>query len=326
MASKITIRDVAREAEVSVASVSRAMNGLSNVTPKTADRIRVVAERLGYIPHAGARALSMSRTNVIGVMLPDLHGEFFSELVRGMDRAARERGFYMLFSTSHAEAEAARHAMASMHGRCDGLILMLPEVAPDEIEALLPFGTAAVLINSPTIRGREALRVDNRGGARTMTRHLIATGRRDIVHIAGPARNLDARERREGFATEVRDAQLPVRIVEGDFQQSGGAAAIDDLLQRGERFDAVFAANDDMAIGALSKLKAAGLRVPQDVMVAGFDDIPLSRFLGLTTMRVPMSELGGQAVERLCDRLEGSDAAPTESCMSPELVVRETAG
>lgn len=328
LASRSTIRDVAREAKVSIASVSRAMNGHASVTPQTRERVRAVADRLGYVPHAGARSLSLSRTHVIGVVLPDLHGEFFSELVRGMDRATTERGYQMLFSTAHADPELARQAIRSMHGRVDGLILMAPQLASDQLAGLMVGATPTVLLNSPAAEGCDALRVDNGAGAAAMARHLLEAGRRRIVHISGPAGNIDGRERRDAFAATLR-AEAPdalVRVIEGDFQEESGVRAVERLLAEGVRFDAVFAANDGMALGALSTLKAAGLRVPQDVALAGFDDVPLARFLGLTTLRVPLNELGGGAVDRLCRRLDGEAFAPEEVRLTPELVVRDSTG
>ena len=325
---KATIRDVAREAQVSVASVSRALNGLTSVTPETRDRIREVADRLGYVPHAGARSLSLSRTNVIGVVLPDLHGEFFSELVRGMDRATVARGYQMLYSTMHADPELARHAILAMHGRVDGLIVMAPQLAPDRVATLLPPTTPAVLVNSPGLGLRDALRIDNRTGASTMMRHLVESGRRRIVHVTGPGDNIDSVERRAGVEAGAAEAggDVRLRVVEGDFQESSGAEAVQRLLASGESFDALFAANDAMALGALWALRSAGLSVPEQVAVAGFDDIPLSRYLGLTTMHVPLDELGGEAVSRLVARLAGAEVEQMETYVAPELVVRETTG
>lgn len=321
---RATIRDVAREADVSVASVSRALNGLANVTPHTRDHIRKVADRLGYVPHAGARSLSMSRTNVIGVVLPDLHGEFFSELVRGMDRATAARGYQMLFSTMHADPELARQAMMAMHGRVDGLIVMAPQIAPERFAALMPRATPVILINSPEATGHDQLRVDNFAGVETLVRHLLAAGARRIIHITGPSGNLDADERLAAFRASLAQHApgAPALLVPGDFRDESGFDSVTRLLATGETFDAVLAANDGMALGALRALKEAGQRVPDEVMVAGFDDIPLARHLGLTTVRVPLDEIGDQAVGRLIGRLEGSAGEPLRQRIVPELVVR----
>ena len=324
--SSVTIRDVAREAQVSVASVSRALNGLESVTVETRNRIRTVADRMGYVPHAGARSLSLSRTNVIGVVLPDLHGGFFSELVRGMDRATAARGYQMLYSTMHADPDLARHAILAMHGRVDGLIMMAPQLSVDRLAALLPRTTPAVLINSVDVTDRDGFKVDNRGGAAAMVGHLLEAGSRHLVHIAGPVGNIDAQERAEGVAAAVAASarSIVVTTIEGDFQEESGAAAVRRLIAEGHRFDALFAANDGMALGALAALRDVGYAVPQDVMVAGFDDVPLARYVDLTTMHVPLDELGSRAVDRLIGRLADRLGDAERMEIVPRLIVRAT--
>lgn len=325
---KATVRDVAREAQVSVASVSRALNGMSSVTAETRDRIRAVADQLGYVPHAGARSLSLSRSNVIGAVLPDLHGEFFSELIRGMDRATVARGYQMLFSTMHADLELARHAILAMNGRVDGLILMAPQFTAVRLAALLPPLTPTVLINSVELHDRDSLRIDNRRGAAAMTRYLLQSGRRSILHISGPADNIDAQQRCEGVRDAFEDTapDLAPIIVEGDFRQESGARAAEEVLRNGAAIDAIFAGNDDMALGALWALRTGGKRVPEDIAVAGFDDVPLARYLGLTTMRVPVEQIGDGAVSRLLEHLEGKTMEKVSRFVTPELVLRETTG
>ncbi|WP_151955876.1 LacI family DNA-binding transcriptional regulator [Sphingomonas sp. EC-HK361] len=319
------IRDVAHRAGVSVASVSRALNGHSNVHPDTRAKVNAAAKALGYVPHAGARSLSMARTHAIGVVLPDLHGEFFSEIVRGMDREASGRGYQLLLSNMHADIDMASHATRAMRGRVDGLVVMAPQVDAAGLEILLPPGLPAVLVHSADGSGRPLLRIDSQHGAETMTRHLLAIGKRRIVHITGPAGNIDSAERQAGFlaAMAERGDAEPI-VVAGDFSDDGGAAAVRDLLAVGTRFDAVFAANDMMALGALTVLRDAGIDVPGDVAVAGFDDVPLARYLALTTMRVHMAEIGAQAVARLVAQLEGKGADASTELLVPDLVVRQT--
>ncbi len=323
-----TIRDVARHADVSVASVSRALNGHSNVHPDTRARVLASAKSLGYVPHAGARSLSMARTHAIGVILPDLHGEFFSEIVRGMDRETGGRGYHLLLSNMHADAELAAQAMRSMRGRVDGLIVMAPQIDAAGLDEALPGGIPAMLINSHDNGTRPAMRVDNHAGIDAVVRHLTAAGRRALVHVAGPAGNIDARERREGFvAAMARHAPgQPVRIVEGNFREEAGERAVATLLDEGGTLDGIVAANDMMALGALQALKDAGIDVPDAVAVTGFDDVPLARYLGLTTVRVHLADMGARAVARLIDALEGDgpDAPDTNETelVTPELVVR----
>ncbi len=231
-----TIRDVARRAEVSVASVSRALNGLNNVRGETRERIVAAAKELGYVPHAGARSLSLARTRAIGVVLPDLHGEFFSECVRGMDREASRRGYLLLLSNMHDDSEQAAVALRAMRGRVDGLLVMAPHITLESLERALPAALPAVLINAPgEVTSRPSLRLDNRAGAEAMVRHLLANGYRHIVHIAGPEGNVDARERLQGFRDALAELapDMPVRIIAGDFnEEAGEAAARDDPGER----------------------------------------------------------------------------------------------
>ena len=321
-----TIRDVARRAQVSVASVSRVLNRQDNVSKETRDRVDEAVRELGYVPHAGARSLSLARTNAIGVVLPDFHGEFFSEIVRGMDREASRRGYMLLLSNVHAGNEHSANAMRAMRGRVDGLVVLAPHLSEDELADALPAGTSAVLINTrDDVGGHPAVRLDNAAGARAVAEHLVALGRKRIVHIAGAAGNIEAQERADAFRNALEaQAGVSVELVQGDFSEESGEAAIRGLLESGQKFDAVFAANDMMAIGALQALRQAGLRVPQDVAVVGFDDVPLARHLGLTTVRVRIAELGERALDRLVSILAGEEDTHGQEFHMPELVIRST--
>ncbi len=322
--AEATIRDVARQAEVSVASVSRVLNRFENVSEQTRARVMAAVEALGYVPHAGARSLSLARTGAIGVVLPNLHGEFFSEIVRGMDQLATARGYLLLLSNMHADRGTAEAVLKAMRGRVDGLVVMAPHLEDEQFATALPGGIPAVLVNTRAKVVRPSIHLDNAGGARAVAEHFVSTGRRRIVHIAGPVGNIDADERAEAFRNALKahpDVQL--ETMQGDFHEESGTAAAETLIRAGQAFDAVFAGNDMMAIGALESLRRAGLRVPQDVAVAGFDDVPLASHLGLTTVRVRMAELGERAIERLISMLEGEDGGADE-LHRPELVVRSS--
>ena len=322
-----TIRDVARRAQVSIASVSRALNGLGNVRQETRDRVIAAAAELGYVPHAGARSLSLARAHAVGVVLPDLHGEFFSEFVRGMDREASRRGYVLLLSNIHDESEQAANALRAMRGRVDGLIVMAPHLSAAMLRAALPPALPSLFINGPEeIDDRPTVRLDNVAAMDAMVAHLAEGGRRRIVHIAGPEDNEDARERVQGYrAAMARHAPdvAPV-VLAGDFSEEAGDAAARAILANGIPCDAVFAANDMMALGCLQTLRNAGIDVPGAIAVAGFDDVPLARYLGLTTMRVRIAEMGAQAIERLIDILEGGAADDRAERHRAELVVRGT--
>ena len=225
-----TIRDVAREADVSVASVSRVLNGHSNVRPAVRERVQAVAAALGYVPHAGARNLSLARTNAIGVMLPDLHGEFFSETARGIDSEASVRGLQLLLSNAHANPARAIETLRTMRGRVDGVIIMAPDLDPEQLFEHLPPSLPAVLINCRgNVQGRAELRVDNVAGAEAMVDHLVSTGRRRIVHLSGPEGNSEAQARVAGYRAAMARHGLAPRIVPGDFFEEAGAAATDYL-------------------------------------------------------------------------------------------------
>jgi LacI family transcriptional regulator len=323
-----TIRDVARRAEVSVASVSRALNGLGNVKAETKAKVLAAANALGYVPHAGARSLSLARFHTIGVMLPDLHGEFFSELVRGMDQEASRRGYLLLLSNMHEEGQQATTALRAMRGRVDGLLVMAPHLEPEVLDAALPAALPAVCVNCPRNFGdRPAMRLDNRAGAESVMAHLLGQGYRRIAHIAGPAGNLDARERAEAYADMMRRHAPEVEplIIAGNFNEESGAAAADAVAKAG--MEAVFAANDMMGLGCLNALRQAGVGVPDQVAVAGFDDVPLARYVGLTTVRVRIADMGSRAVARLIDLLEKKEMGEPLELIVPELVARlSTAG
>lgn len=322
--TEATIRDVARRAQVSVATVSRALNRLENVSEQTRNRVAEAVRELGYIPHAGARSLSLARTNAIGVVLPDLHGEFFSEIVRGMDREASRRGYLLLLSNLHGRKQQAANALLAMRGRVDGMLVMAPQLSEAELSEALPARLPALLINTRTEEGgRPSIHLDNRAGARAVVEHLVSIGRKRLIHIAGPDGNIDAQERADAFRRACAANKVGYEVVAGDFSEDSGTAAIESLIARAAEFDAVFAANDNMAIAALHALRSAGIRVPEQVAVAGFDDIPLARHLGISTVRVRIAELGERALGRLIDLIAGAHPGGDE-LHAPELVVRST--
>ncbi len=327
-----TIRDVALRAEVSVASVSRVLNGAGPVTESTRQRVLQAIEALSYVPHSGARSLSTSRTDTVGVILPDLFGEFFSELIRGMDLAARTHGLHLIVSSSHDDADEASAAIRSMRGRVDGLIVLSPHLDAANLAANLAGQLPVLLMNGGALdAGRPSIVVDNRGGAVTAVQHLLASGRRRVAHISGPAGNLEAEARLSGYHEAMAEAGLPTQVLDGDFTQASGHAAVTAMLRGADRCDAIFAANDMMAVGALLALQEQGVRCPEDVAVVGFDDVPIAELVrpSLTTLRINIAETGRRAVERLVGliRPAGDGTAPLDvACeiVRPVLVVRDS--
>jgi LacI family transcriptional regulator len=328
----ITIKDVAREARVSVATVSRALNGHENVAEPVRKLVLEVAARLRYTPHAAARSLSSRRTNTIGVVLPDLYGEFFSELMRGIDNVARARRQHLLVSSYHGDQEQQGAALRAMRGRVDGLLVLSPYAeSPGFLTDNLPQALPTVLINTylPE-QDHPVLSIDDHAGAMAMTRHLLEVGHRRIAFIAGPDLNFDARERLRGFRDALSAFGAGAEGIElpGDFDEASGHRAGQELLAAGALPDAVFAANDMMALGCLYALGQAGVRVPADVALAGFDDIPLARFVhpSLTTMQVSIAELGDKAATRLLQLMDGNntETAGDKQTLVPTLIVRDS--
>jgi LacI family transcriptional regulator len=329
-----TIRDVAREAGVSVATVSRVLNGSGPVSDATRERVRSVAATLRYTPHFGARSLSSRRTQSVGVILPDLYGEFFSEVIRGMDGATRAAGYHLLLSGYHADDAQVTAALRAMRGRVDGLVLMSPDILPDELQWMVVPGSPVVLVNSGATDGRfDTLDVDNGGGAYAAVHHLASLGHSRIGLIGGEPLNHDACARRKGYRAALETAGLPWRAeweVDSDFTKSGGYAAAGSLARLlHERPTAVFAANDSMAVGAMSAFHEAGIRVPQDVAVVGFDDIPMARYVTptLSTVRVDLTRLGHRSIDLLLAALrDGAGHEPRHDVVETSLVIRRSCG
>jgi len=327
-----TIRDVAREAGVSIATISRLFNGSARVSEETSKRVREVAERMGYWPNGAARSLITKRTHALGVLLPDLYGEFFSDVIRGIDLEARREGYHLVVSSSHSDAGELFAALQTMRGRIDGLIAMAPDLdSPSPLEeSAKRFPT--VLVNPGFATERcGSVAADNAAGARDMVKHLASLGHREVAFIAGPESNRDALLRLQGYRAAIREFGLeaaPDLVARGGFTESSGYEAARQLLARVPRPTAIFAANDCMAVGALSALREMGLRVPEDVAVTGFDDIASSSYLTpqLTTVRVEAWRLGQRAVQMLLAAMHAPAAAPIQEVLPAALVIRESCG
>lgn len=328
----ITIRDVAQRAGVSVTTVSRALNGTGPVSDETRQRVEAASAALRYMPHGTARSLITRRTEVFGVVLPDLFGEFFSEVIRGMDPLAQQSGYHLLLSSSHAEQGEIEFALGAMRGRVDGLVVMSPNASARALAASLPADVPVVLLNCDAAgENFHAINVDNFGGAREMVRHLVGLGHRRIGMVRGVEGNFDARERVRGYRAALAEAGLEGADgrweAQGDFTEAGGYRAALELIRRDDAPTAVFCANDSMAVGAMSALRESDVRVPEDVAVAGFDDIPIGRYLSpsLSSVRVDVNRLGARAVELLCHAIAG-DAPPAQELLETRLVVRRSCG
>lgn len=329
----VTIREVAREAAVSVATVSRVVNKSTPVNADTRHRVEQAVRALHYVPHGGARSLITRRTSTFGVLLPDLYGEFFSEVIRGLDETARSHGYHLLVSRSHSDQKEIEAAMRAMRGRVDGLVVMCPDLDAHTLAANLPETLPIVLLNCG-LNGQafDSVSVDNSGGAHAIVRHLLSHGHERVATITGPARNTDALDRVRGYRSALREAGIepdPSWELSGNFTEDAGYDAARRMLELAPRPTAVFASNDSMAIGAISAFREAGLRIPNDVAVTGFDDIPIAHYLTppLSSVHVPISELGAKAITKLVFALQEKNRhVRSQDVVPTTLVIRNTCG
>jgi LacI family transcriptional regulator len=326
---RATLREVAAEAGVSTATVSRVFSGADPVAPETIERVREVAARLGYEPSRIARSLRRRRTSNLGLVLPSFTNAFFLSLIAQTVAIGREAGYSVLVAGGDdPEAEALELIRGQV---VDGIILVAAhgsERATRLADVTIPI---VCFDRAPADLDRTTVQVDNAHGARLVTEHLIAAGARRIAHIAGPPQVSASTPRREGFLAALDDAGLEPRgIVEGDFSLESGRERMRDLLEQDPAVDAVFAANDLMAIGAMRAAAELGRTVPAEVRVAGFDGIAPGAFVvpGLTTYAQPMERMARTAVHRLLELVEGGEQPrdARELVLQGELVVRESAG
>ena len=328
-----TIKEVAQLAGVSIATVSRVFNDSAPVEQSTRQRVREAALRLHYVPHAVGRSLSTQRTDAIGLLLPDLFGEFFSEVIRGCDQTAQKHHYHLLVSSSHSNRAEIEGALRMMRGRVDGLVIMSPHIDAQALNANLPQSLPVVLLDC-YVEGDtvDSITIDNQGGAYQMVKHLFGHGYRRIAIIKGTEHNYDAEQRLDGYraALEEFGGDRGDGLEQaGNFSEASGYDAAKRLLALSRRPRAVFAANDAMAIGALSALREAGVQVPGDVALVGFDDIPIDAYLTppLTSVHVGVDYLGALAIQSVLRAIrEKNNHRKQQSVIATTLSVRQSCG
>lgn len=328
-----TIKDVAREAGVSIATVSRVFNNVGPVDEETRKHVRQVARQLKYIPNALGRSLSTKRTDAIGLLLPDLFGEFFSEVLRGSDQTAQQSHYHLVVSSSHNNKEEIRAALAMMRGRVDGLVIMSPHIDAETLNENLPQALPVVLLNCYVeSSGFDSLNIDNFGGAYQMVKHLLSHGRKRIAIIKGSEKNFDAAERLRGYRVAMQEAGVePDSVTEilGSFSEASGYDSVKKILSISPRPTAIFACNDSMAIGALSALRDQGILVPEEMALAGFDDVPIDSYLTptLTSVQVGIHNLGVRAIETVIHAVRNKNAHRKQQLLlETKLSLRESCG
>lgn len=328
----VTIKDVAREANVSPATVSRVFNDTARVDDATRQRVLAAAERLRYVPNAAARSLIISRTATVGVLLRQLHGSFSTGIIRGLEVAARRRGFHLLVTSSQRDPSAAAAAVRRMRGRVDGMIVMSSELPPELLRRAIAEDQAVVLLGGgERPSGVSTVAIDYAGGAAAMVRHLIRHGHRRIGILAGTDGDHES-DRVRGYGAALHDAGIePDDALQaaGTLTEDGGYAAARALLALDPRPTAIFAVSDAMAVGAMAALREAGVSVPDEMAIAGFGDAPVARYLDppLSSVRAPTFEMGRVAFERLLFAVtQRTRAAATHDLLECSLAPRASCG
>jgi LacI family transcriptional regulator len=328
-----TIHAVAKRAGVSIATVSRLLNGSTRVSEETAARVRRAIEEVGYLPNASARGLAMSANGTLAVIFPKLSGPFFSELIRGAEASARETGYHLLVYGDSSLAKATQEQMLGLLAtKSDGLILASENIGLDYIRDVQRWGLPVVVLGrQPDDISVDSVRPDNINGAVKAVSHLIEHGYRRIAMITGRRTHLHAADREAGYRKALYDHGLPIiseLVIPGAFDEESGYAATHLLLRMQPVPEAIFAANDEMAIGALAAVREKGLRVPADIALVGFDDIAQARYVqpSLTTVDQDMHGQAQIAVQMLLARVNGSDAETETRLVPTELVIRESCG
>jgi LacI family transcriptional regulator len=326
------MKEVARAAEVSVATVSHVINGTRFVSPALADRVQAAMGTLGYTPDATARSLRVRRTQTIGLVIPDNSNPFFAQLAQVIEEEGFEAGYTTILGNSTEQADRERRYVQTLVSkRVDGLILALSREDDGTLESILgPAEIPVVVIDRDvSLSGADIVLYDNAGGSSAAARHLLDLGHTRIAFIAGPSDVQPAAERLRGFGHALREAGLEVAseaVAEADFHYDGGREATAALLGWSRGITAIVAANDLMAAGALRELAESGIRVPEEISVVGFDDAPLAEMVSpaLTTVRQPLQEMAQKAVSLLLARIAGEDGEVQRHVLPTELVVRES--
>ena len=332
--SSVTIRDVARKANVSVATVSRYINRNAPVSPEAAERLDKVMIELRYVPHAAARHLASRKTRVIGLLLNNLHNDFFVPLLNGVEAVVRSKDYNLIVATYHASSRNKTPPPIGPHNT-DGLLVFSDGLMDNDLANLNASGFPMVLVHRtpPLSLKIPSVTVENIEISHKLVEHLIQVhGKRRIMYLRGPVNQEDSLRRETGYKSALEANGIPFDedlILNGDFERDIAYQVLHDFLGNGKRvaFDAIFAGDDDAAIGVLKALHEHNCKVPEDIAVIGFDDLGFASFLNppLTTVRAPTEAVGRIATERLFGLLENQ---PSDEVMilPTEIIFRRSCG
>ena len=330
--TRVTIREIASLAGVSVATVSRVMNGRDDVSPETRELVQRIVREHGYTASRTARGLSAGRTGLIGTTVPVVHPPYFSFILSGAAEALYERDMRLVVCpTQHEHDREVSLLERLMHGTTDGGLLILPQESAAELEQLLDAGYHFVVIDplAPLNERIPAVSAAHSAGADMAVKHLLSLGHRRIGAITGPRGWIATEDRLRGFHAALASAGIltpPELVVTGDFQIEPGAIAARKLLALADRPTAIFAFNDNIAVGVMQVARELGLRIPEDLSVVGFDDLEAAEIVtpALTTIRQPIAEMGRMAASLLERLIEGQTIEAMHVELRTQLIVRDS--
>jgi LacI family transcriptional regulator len=330
----VTIKDVARASGVSYATVSRVLTGFEHVKDTTRQRVMEAVERSGYVANLHARSLVGGRSQIIGLLVPNLDNGYVGTIMQGVDKALARANYDLLLYTSHRHpGKESFYVSAISNGLTDGLLLVAPLVPTTYLAALRDQDFPYVLIDQADVtESSNVVEATNWQGAYDATRYLIDLGHTRIAFIKGSPAVRSAEDRLAGYKAALADYGISVMqelIIEGDFQQQTGYESAKRLLQNLQPVPtAIFASNDLTAFGAMDAARKHGLRIPEDISIIGFDDIPQATFVypKLTTVRQPLEQMGQIAAKLLLERIKDQSKTPQRIALATQLVVRDSCG
>ena len=328
---RMTLRELAKIVGVSTSTASRALNQSTAISEEVRKRVLRAAQETNYIPNSMARGLALRRSHLIGLVVPSIGNPFFAEIARGAHDAAYERGYVVtLCDTQRSKNREDLFVQTLLQSRVDGVIVTGGVLNQEHIQGLKHHRLPVVLAGRRSSgTGHSGVSVDNVLVGYEASRYLLEKGHRKILYMSGPAESAASRDRQRGFEDAIQGSDLEASVVQGDFSMESGFEEAARIASLKTAPTGVFAANDMMAIGLIMGLINLGLKVPGDIAVVGTDDIPMGALIrpALTTVHVPMYDIGTRSMQLLLRSIEGDDVAPTESILLDcKLIVRESAG
>lgn len=327
-----TIVDVAREAGVSTATVSRMLNNSPRVLPETRERILEAIQKLGYVPNRLAQQFRTQETGNILVLVPELGNTFYYEIIAGIESVAEQNHYHVLIAEIHDDERTENYFFDCLaQKQVEGIITFSAKLAPERLEALssqFPIVVACRYYDGMSLPN---VTIDNEKAARDMTNYLLNLGHKRICCLAGNTKILLYQDRLNGYLEAMRQRGIemdPALIMESDPDIQGGYHAMEQLMNNGAKFTAAVCCGDTLAIGAIKALRDLNLDVPKDIAVTGFDDIELSSLYSpsISTVRQPKQQIGIRSMEKLLDLISGKTLAKRQEVLNYEIVIRESTG